>query len=87
MATLARKDASPETKAEAEDALLTALSGGYEPEVRFRVVRALVGTVDAGLHSLLVEHLESIRSEAKDFGKDELAYEAERLLKSLERTE
>ena len=86
MATLAAK-ASAETKAEAEDALLTALSGGYEPEVRFRVVRALVGKVDAGLHSLLVEHLESIRSEAVDFGKDELAYEAERLLKSLERTE
>ncbi len=45
------------------------------------------GTVDAGLQLLLVEHLESIRSEAEDFGKDELAYESERLLKSLERTE
>ncbi|MEE8386238.1 MAG: hypothetical protein V3S01_09995, partial [Dehalococcoidia bacterium] len=87
MATLASKGVSAENKALAEDALLTALSGGYEPEVRFQVVRALVGQVDAGLHSLLVEHLESIRSEAEDFGKDELAYEAERLLKSLERTE
>jgi hypothetical protein len=73
-----------EARKAAEDALLTALSGGYELEVRMRIVRALADRIDAGLRSLLASHLEDIRSEARDTGRNDLAEEAEGLLKKLE---
>ncbi len=66
------------------DALLTALSGGYELETRLAVAKALLGRIDVSLHSLLAAHLEDIRSEAEAFDKLDLALEATRLLKGLE---
>ncbi|MBI4240623.1 MAG: hypothetical protein HY613_02805, partial [Candidatus Rokubacteria bacterium] len=58
--------------------------GGYEPEVRLRIVRGLLGKVDVSLNSLLAKHLEDIRDEALELGKEELLKEVKRLLKSLE---
>jgi hypothetical protein len=66
------------------DALLTALSGGYEPGVRIRIVKGLLVNVDDSLTSLLVEHLKDIRDEARDFGVETLARAAEELLQRLE---
>ena len=66
------------------DALLTALSGGYELEMRLAIARRLVENVDVSLHSLLAAHLEDIRSEAEAFDKLDLAQQAARLLKGLE---
>jgi hypothetical protein len=68
------------------DALLTALGGGYEPEVRLTIVRALAGRIDVAYESLLAKHLEAIRLEAEDFGKGKIAEEAARLLKRLDRS-
>ena len=76
---------APEAALEvSEDALLTALSGGYEPEVRIEIVGVLIDHVDVALHDLLIRHLENLRDEAQDFEKDELVAQAERLLKRLE---
>ena len=69
------------------DALLTALSGGYGPDVRMEMVVALVPRIDESLHSLLAAHLRNVRDEALDFENDRLVWEAERLLKSLEPSE
>ena len=69
------------------DALLTALSGGYEPEFRLEIVQALVGVVDEAFHSLLVAHLIDIQAEAEDFEKTDLAAEAKRLRIRLEHSE
>ena len=66
------------------DSLLTTLSGGFDPELRLEIVKTLIHRVDASYHTLLAAHLEDIRSEAVDFGKDDLASEAERLLKRLD---
>jgi hypothetical protein len=79
-------DASaPESARDAStDALLTALSGGYEPGVRIRIVKGLLENVDDSLTSLLVEHLKDIRDEARDFGVEALARTAEELLQRLE---
>jgi hypothetical protein len=68
-------------------ALLTALSGGYELELRLQIVKGLLGKVDVAYESLLAEHLRHIRDEAVDFGKEDLAKEAEKLLKHLEPAE
>ena len=66
------------------DALLTALSGGYEPEMRLRIVKEILDKVDVGLLSLLATHVEEIRAEAGDFGKEDLVTEANRLLRRLQ---
>ena len=66
-----------------EDALLTALGGGYEPQVRLRIVRVLFGQVDVAYHSLLAKHLADIRDEAWMLGHKDMAREAARLLKRL----
>ena len=63
------------------NALLNALAGGYEVEVRLEIVEGLVGKVDVGMHSLVVLHLEDIRAEAEAFGKEDLARKADDLLK------
>ncbi len=69
------------------DALLTALSGGYEPEIRLQIVKGLLGQVDVAYESLLAEHLRDIRDEAMDFENEIVAKEAEKLLKRLEPAE
>jgi hypothetical protein len=84
LATVGKTGLSEEDRKASEDALLTALSGGYDPEVRLQIVRGLIGSVDPMLHSLLARHVEDILDEARDFEKTALASEAERLLKSLE---
>jgi hypothetical protein len=66
------------------DALLTVLSGGYALETRLEVARSLVSRVDMAFESLLAAHLEDIRSEARDLGREDLAREAEQLLKRIE---
>ena len=77
--------AAPERARNAStDALLTALSGGFELEVRIQIVRGLLGKVDAAYESLLAEHLRDIRDEAMDFENEIVAKEAEKLLKRLE---
>ena len=80
---LANPAAPEKARVVSRDALLTVLSGGYELDVRLEVTEALVGQVDAALHSLLVAHLEDIRREAADFGLEDLANRAERLLNRL----
>jgi hypothetical protein len=66
------------------DALLTALSGGYDPEMRLEIVKGLLGRLDVAYHDLVVGHLEEIRAEAEDFDKKDLVREATRLLRQLE---
>ena len=75
--------ANEEAHKQAEDALLTALSGGYELSKRIEVVRVLIGNTDVSLHSLLAKHLVAIRDEAVETGEKEIAKDAERLLKRL----
>ena len=43
--------------------------------------------MDVAYESLLAEHLRDIRDEAEAFGKEDLAKEAEKLLKRLEPAE
>ena len=83
-AVLADSSAKEDVRRDAEDALLTALGGGYDPKVRLGIVRGLLGNVDVALHSLLAKHLEDIRAEAREADNDDLAKEADRLLKQLE---
>jgi hypothetical protein len=84
LAVLANPSAPEGAHRASEDALLEALSGGYEPEVRLRIARGLVGIVDKALNSLLVEHLADIRSEAEELGNEDLVKEADSLLRRLE---
>ena len=71
----------------ARDALLTALSGGYDPELRLEMVKALAGKLDVAYDSLLVDHLRDIHQEAMDFEKKGVAQEAERILRQWEPSE
>jgi hypothetical protein len=66
------------------DALLNALSGGHEPDVRIAIVHGLLGRIDVAYHGLIAAHLEAIRTEATDSGHDDLAQEATRLLQQFE---
>jgi hypothetical protein len=84
LAMLANASAPAHALQASRDALLTTLSGGFDPEVRLEIVSALIRQVDDSYHALLAAHLEDIRSEAMDFGKEDLAGKAERLLKQLD---
>ncbi len=84
MAVLADPSATESALNVSIEALLTALSGGYDPEVRLQIVLELHGRIDVAYHGLLVEHLEEIRAEAKDFEKNNLAKQATLLLGQLE---
>jgi hypothetical protein len=84
MAAVADGSTPEEVRSRSLDALLDALSGGYEPEVRLKIAAVLIGQVDEAWDSLLAEHLETLRTEAAEFGKNRLAAEAERLVKKLE---
>jgi hypothetical protein len=83
MRTLAGEAATPAEREAAQEALLTALSGGYEPELRLEVARRLLRQLDDAYRSLLARHLEAIQQEAKEMGKDDLAREAAGLLGTL----
>jgi hypothetical protein len=84
LAILANVSAPEDARKVSEDALLTALGGGYEPEVRIQIVRGLLGKVDVAYNSLLAKHLEDIRLEAQEIGNEKVLQEAARLLKNLE---
>jgi outer membrane protein assembly factor BamB len=84
LTVLANMSSTEEARRASEDALLTALGGGYEPGVRLQIVRALTGTLDAAYDSLLMKHLEDIRIEAEEFGSNKVAAEATKLLKRFE---
>jgi hypothetical protein len=84
LALLSDHAATKEARRASEDALLTALGGGYEPDLRLKIVRGLVGKLDVAYEPLLAKHLEGIRDEAREIGNDRLAKEAVRLLESLE---
>jgi hypothetical protein len=84
LTVLANMSSPEEARRASEDALLTALGGGYEPGVRLQIVRALTGTLDAAYDSLLMKHLEDIRIEAEEFGSNKVAAEATKLLKRFE---
>jgi hypothetical protein len=81
---LAGAASSEDERAAAQDALLTALGGGYEPEVRLALVRGLSSHVDVSLYSLLERHLEDIEEEARAFGDEELRLRARELRERLE---
>jgi hypothetical protein len=66
------------------DALLTVLSGGHDLELRLEVARTLVSGMDPAFTDLLTAHLQDIRGEAEDFGFEDLAREAGRLLEQLQ---
>jgi hypothetical protein len=84
LAVLANASAPEKALQVSTDALLTALSGGYDPEVRLEIVKGLLGRIDVAYHALLVGHLEEIRAEAKAFEKADLVREATRLLVQVE---
>jgi hypothetical protein len=87
LAVLANHSATEKTLAISTDILLTALSGGYEPEVRIEIVKGLLDKADVSLISLLAEHVRDIRDEARDFDRRDLAEEAEKILNRLEPSE
>ena len=84
LAVLANPASPEEALSVSTDALLTVLSGGYEPETRLEIVKALFETVDASLHSLLAEHVKDLRDEAEAFDDTALVKQATRLLIKLE---
>ncbi len=84
---MANASAPEPARTDSRDTLLRVLSGGYDLETRLKVVRGLIGNVDVSLNSLLREHLESIRAEARAAGEEDLAVELEQLSKRLERSE
>jgi hypothetical protein len=84
LGVLANSSSSEEARKRSEDALLTALGGGYDPEVRLRIVRGLLGKIDVAYQSLLVNSLEDVRIEAEETGNTEVAKEAAGLLKNLQ---
>ncbi len=81
---MANASAPEKARTVSREALLTALGGGYEPEVRLQIVRGLLGRVDVAYNSLLAKYLEDIRLEAQEIGNKKLAKEAIRLLKNLD---
>ena len=83
LAVLTDAGAPEETRRIAEDALLTALSGGYDADVRLRIANTLVDNVDVAYHSLILKHLESIRDEAMVFGRPDLERKTTRLIERL----
>ena len=87
LAVVANPSAPEKAVRVSADALLTALSGGYEPEVRMEIVQGLLRRIDVAYHDLLAGHLEDIRTEAMASGQDGLAREAARTLKQLESSE
>jgi hypothetical protein len=84
LAVLTNASVPERARAISEDALLTALGGGYEPDVRLRIIRALLRNVDVAYQSLLAKHLEDIRIEAEETGNKKVSRDAARLLKNLE---
>lgn len=87
LAVLANASVPPRAGDIARDALLEALGGGYELDLRLTMVKGLIGKVDVAYHSLLARHLADIRDEALELGQEGLAGKAERLLKRLDPTE
>jgi hypothetical protein len=81
LAIVAGNGASEDQLRASEDALLTALGGGYEADLRLQIVRRLAGTLDVVYDSLLAKHLEDIRLEAMELGNRKVADEAAELLK------
>ena len=61
------------------DYTFSTVGGGYEPELRLRIVRVLVDRVDLALHFVLAKHLEDIEVEAKDRSMRDLAGQAKQL--------
>lgn len=84
LATLTDRKATVESKRQSEEALLGALSGGFDVETRLRIASALIGRVDVGLHDLLGRHLVDLRDEAQAMGDRALEKKARQLLKRLE---
>jgi hypothetical protein len=87
LAVLSNPSAHADALSVSVDALLTALGGGYDPEVRLEIVERLMDTVDIGLHSLLFDHLTDILAEVEDFGRENLALRAKALQNRLEPNE
>ena len=87
LSILANRSAPEQAKEVASDALWTTLSGGFDPELRLEIAEALIRSADESFHALLAAHLEKIRDEAVDFDQDDLARQAEQLLKQLDLTD
>jgi hypothetical protein len=87
LAVVANRSAPESAVDVSTDALLTALSGGYGPEVRLKIVRGVLPRIDVAFEALLVGHLEEIRAEADGTGAADLAAAAARLLERLRPSE
>jgi hypothetical protein len=83
LAVLANRSAPEKARVASRDALLTALSGGHDLEVRLDIAEALAGSLDPSFSGLLAAHLEDIRAEAVAFGQENLARRAAGLLEGL----
>jgi hypothetical protein len=83
LAVLANPSAPGKAHVASRDALLTALSGGHDLDIRLDIAEALVGRLDAAFSGLLAVHLEDIRTEAVEFGQEDMARRAEGLLERL----
>jgi hypothetical protein len=84
LSVMANDSAPEQATTVSADALLTALSGGYEPETRIEIAGELLDKIDESMLSLLAAHLRDIQQEAQELGKDDIAKAAERMLKRLE---
>lgn len=87
MAVFENGAAPDSARSSARDALLTALGGGYDLDTRLEIVTALLGEIDVAYESLLGKHLVDIRDQALELGMQDIADEAERLMKRLEASE
>ncbi len=84
MAVLSNPSAPDQARDVAREALLTALGGGFEVDLRLEVVAALLDNVDVAYRTLLEKHLVDIRDEAAELGQEAILKEAEGLLRQLE---
>jgi hypothetical protein len=84
MAVVSNPSAPEKALTVSTNALLTVLSGGYDPGLRLEVIKVLLGRIDVAYYALLVGHLEEIRAEAEDFGNESLAREATSALRQIE---
>ncbi len=81
--TLSNPDATEEARKVAEDALLDALSGGYEPDVRLQVAASLTRQIDVAYFGLLEKQVVAIRDEARELKDEALVKSAEQLLETI----
>ena len=79
--------ATDKTRMGADRARLAELDAASSLDLRLRLAKELAGGIEVSLKARLVDHLIRLRAEAESAGREDLAKQADQLLKSLERPE